>query len=70
MNDNCCNLPQMPDFRRTLYWCPDITTDESGNATVEFYNNSTCRNINVSVEGMTKNAVPIIGERRQQQKAK
>ena len=59
-----------PDFRHTLYWCPGITTDESGNATVEFYNNSTCRNINVSVEGMTKNAVPIIGERQQQQKAK
>ncbi len=65
MNDYS-QMPQMPDFRRTLYWCPDITTDESGNATVEFYNNSTCRKINVSVEGMTKNAVPIIGERLRQ----
>jgi hypothetical protein len=27
----------MPDYRNTLYWDPDIKTDKTGRATVEFY---------------------------------
>lgn len=30
-------LSRMPDFRNLLYWAPDIQTDSSGQATVEFY---------------------------------
>ena len=27
----------MPDFRNLLHWSPDVQTDSSGQATVEFY---------------------------------
>lgn len=30
-------LSRMPDFRNLLYWSPDVQTDNSGQATVEFY---------------------------------
>ncbi|MBQ9362717.1 MAG: hypothetical protein IJT97_04765 [Bacteroidaceae bacterium] len=43
-------LPPMADFRRTLYWNPDITTDRCGKARVEFYNNSTCTDMLISIE--------------------
>lgn len=43
-------LPAMPDVRRTLYWNPDVRTDSLGRASVEFYNNSSCRKLKVSAE--------------------
>ena len=46
-------MPPMNDFRRTLYWQPDVRTDSEGKAKVEFYNNSSCREMFISVEGMT-----------------
>ena len=46
-------IPPMEDFRRTLYWQPDVKTDGEGKAKVEFYNNSSCREMFISVEGMT-----------------
>ncbi len=51
--DDYSILPPMNDFRRTLYWNPEVKTDAKGEAEVEFYNNSTAREIYVSVEGMT-----------------
>ena len=47
-------IPPMEDFRRTLYWQPDLRTDSEGKAKVEFYNNSSCREMFISVEGMTQ----------------
>ena len=41
------------DYRRTIYWNPDVKTDESGIADVEFYNNSYSRSLNISVDGST-----------------
>ena len=46
-------IPPMEDFRRTLYWQPDVKTDSEGKAKIEFYNNSSCREMFISVEGMT-----------------
>ena len=51
--DDYSVLPPMEDFRRTLYWNPDVTTDKDGKAVIEFYNNSSCREIQVSAEGIT-----------------
>ena len=45
-------MPPMEDFRRTLYWNPDVRTDENGEAIIEFYNNSSCREIHISAEGI------------------
>lgn len=34
------DLPDKRDFRRTLYWNPDVLADENGKATVMFYTNA------------------------------
>ena len=48
------------DYRRTIYWNPELETDESGNAEVEFYNNGYSRSLSVSVEGMAADRIPIV----------
>lgn len=45
--------PQPNDFRRTLYWNPSVTANSLGEATLEFFNNSTCSEMYISAEGMT-----------------
>ena len=48
------------DYRRTIYWNPDIKTNRLGIVDVKFYNNSYSRSLNVSVEGMTDNGKVIV----------
>ena len=55
-------VPPSEDFRRTIYWEPNIKTDNRGRATVEFYNNSSCTSMFISAEGMTENGKFIINE--------
>jgi hypothetical protein len=50
------------DYRRTLYWNPEVTTDSTGCATLSFYNNGYSRSLTISAEGLTKDGVPIINE--------
>ena len=53
-------LPPAPDdYRRTLYWNPSVTPDETGHASVQFYNNSRSMNFHISAETVTP--VGIIG---------
>ena len=47
-------LPEVKDYRRTLYWNPNVTTDNFGQATIEFYNSSACTSVDVSAEGVTR----------------
>ena len=49
-----------PDYRRTLYWNPNVITDENGRARVEFYNNSFTRKFTISAAGITASGVPYI----------
>lgn len=53
-------LPPARDYRRTLYWNPVVQTDENGVATVEFWNNSRCEHIYLSVEGVADDGRPIV----------
>ncbi|MDR2954362.1 MAG: hypothetical protein LBV43_04705 [Prevotella sp.] len=46
-------LPPEPDYRRTLYWNPNVKTDEEGRAEVSFYNNGTGKQIIISAEIVT-----------------
>jgi hypothetical protein len=46
-------LPPVPDYRRTLYWNPSVTTDEDGKARIQFYNNSRSTNFKISAETVT-----------------
>ena len=55
-------IPPMADFRRTIYWQPNITTDSQGTAKVDFFNNSTCEEMYISVEGMTQNGKVLVNE--------
>ena len=48
------------DFRRTLYWNPNVVTDSIGNAQVEFYNNSITKHFNVSAAGITSGGTPYV----------
>ena len=55
-------VPGDVDHRRTLYWNPNVITDEQGHAHVEFYNNSYIRDFHVSGAGITARGVPYILE--------
>ena len=55
-------MPPAEDFRRTLYWNPDVRMDENGEAIIEFYNNSSCREIRISAEGVTPDGRCIFNE--------
>ena len=48
------------DIRRTLYWNPDVKADEQGIARITFYNNSNCRTLHISAEGIGGDGNPVI----------
>ena len=52
------DLPR--DYRRTLYWNPNVTLDENGRAEIEFFNNSTCRHLSISAEGLSHDGKPLV----------
>ena len=49
-----------PDYRRTLYWNPNVITDDDGRARVEFYNNSFTRKFTINAAGITASGIPYI----------
>ena len=55
-------LPPMEDYRRTIFWEPEVKTDNNGNATVEFWNNSSCHEMHISCEGMTNEGRFMVNE--------
>ena len=60
--DDYSALPPMEDFRRTIFWEPNVKTDSEGNAHLEFYNNSSCRYMYISAEGMDQTGKFIVNE--------
>ena len=46
-------LPTTKDYRRTLYWNPNVQLNTKGEANIKLYNNSKSTQIIVSAEGMT-----------------
>ena len=55
-------LPETKDYRRTLYWNPDLLLDDSGKAEVKFYNNGKATSIAVSAEGMAQDGTLYSGK--------
>ena len=47
-----------PDYRTTLYWNPNVRTDENGKATISFYNSDIAKQLQVDVQGLSENALP------------
>lgn len=46
-------LPEAGDYRRTLYWNPNLFTDRQGRAKIVFWNNGFSRSLHVSAEGLS-----------------
>ena len=55
-------LPEHKDHRRTLYWNPNVKTGKDGKAKVEFYNNSSCKQVVVYAEGITADGKVMVLE--------
>ena len=53
-------IPGDVDYRRTIYWNPNVVTDSTGSAQVEFYNNSYSTRFNISGAGITASGIPYI----------
>lgn len=47
--------PEAGDYRRTIYWNPDVKLDSNGKASVQFFNNGQITELKVSANGMTAN---------------
>lgn len=52
-------LPDTKDYRRTLYWNPNVKCDKNGEATIKFYNNAKTTKVKLSVAGLCKNGKMI-----------
>jgi len=50
--DNPKTATQMPDLRSTIYWKPNIITDENGKASVDFFNADGTGSYRVIAEGV------------------
>ena len=48
------------DYRRTLYWNPNVITDSLGHARIDFYNNSYSTRFNVNGAGITAGGSPYV----------
>ena len=47
------SVDEVKDYRRTLYWNPDLKLDENGRAEVTLYNNARRTSVETSVAGQT-----------------
>lgn len=48
------------DYRRTLYWNPNVVSNKEGYAEIEFYNNSQTRRFSISGCGITASGTPYV----------
>lgn len=60
--DNSKKILEDVDFRRTLYWNPDMKTSSDGKVQVDSYNNTICRKMTMSAEGISINGFPMLIE--------
>jgi len=50
------------DYRRTLYWNPDLKLDDSGKAEIRFYNNGKQTHFSVRAEGLADDGTMLTGK--------
>lgn len=55
-------LPSVKDYRRTLYWNPDLQLDNSGKAEFRFYGNGKQTHLTVTAEGMASDGTLLTGK--------
>ncbi len=57
--DNKTNQDFIPDYRTTIFWEPNITINKSRNVTISYFNADNPATINVTVEGITEEGIPL-----------
>ena len=55
-------LPSVKDYRRTLYWNPDLQLDQDGKAEFSFYGNGKQTHLAVKAEGMASDGTLLTGK--------
>ena len=55
-------LPTVKDYRRTLYWNPDLKLDNSGKAEFRFYGNGKQTHLTVTAEGLANDGTLLTGK--------
>jgi hypothetical protein len=53
------NEEAMPRRRATIYWNPNVRTNRKGRAKIGFYNSDDARTLQICVEGISDEGVPI-----------
>jgi hypothetical protein len=51
-----------PDYRHTIYWNPNVETDDKGEASVMFYNADHAGSVSVSAQGVSAKLGPLFGK--------
>jgi len=51
-----------PDTRSTIFWEPNISIDKNITTTLEFFNADNPTTINITVEGITTEGIPVTGK--------
>jgi hypothetical protein len=59
--DNKTNQSFIPDYRTTIFWEPNITINKPGNVTLSYFNADNPAIINITVEGITDEGIPLTG---------
>ena len=54
-------LPETKDYRRTLYWNPDLKLDDNGRAEFSFYGNGKQTHLSVKAEGLSNDGTLLTG---------
>lgn len=54
---------RIPDLRSTLYWNPDVRTDENGFATLSFYTSDNAGKFKIVIDGTTANSENVFAEK-------
>jgi hypothetical protein len=55
-------LPSVKDYRRTLYWNPDLQLDNNGKAEFKFYGNGKQTHLSVRAEGLANDGTLLTGK--------
>ena len=55
-------LPDVKDYRRTLYWNPDLKLDDAGKAEFRFFSNGKQTHLSVRAEGLANDGTLLTGK--------
>ncbi|WP_273566333.1 hypothetical protein [Maribacter halichondriae] len=53
--------PEKPDYRTTLFWEPEVTLNDEGESSLDFYTGDQTGGYWVKVEGITSDGRPVSG---------